>query len=130
MNDMAPILKRVRKELADKPDGVLEAVASAHGLSLQRVVECLPAGMGKRIAGAHFIDVMQDIAGWGSITFIVHTKDAIVEYEGSLMPTEKRCSRFLSGVTRTVSSRPTRSSASRRSQPNLLLTESRECARS
>ncbi|MFA7307148.1 MAG: heme utilization cystosolic carrier protein HutX [Hyphomicrobium sp.] len=84
MNDMVPVLNRVREELAEKPDGVLEAVASAHGLSLQRVVECLPAGMGKRIAGAHFIDVMQDIAGWGDITFIVHTKDAIVEYEGPL----------------------------------------------
>lgn len=86
MTDTAALsaLNRVRQELAEKPDGVLEAVASAHGLPLQRVVECLPAGMGKRIAGAHFIDVMQDISGWGDITFIVHTKDAIVEYEGPL----------------------------------------------
>lgn len=86
MNDMpdTSALTRVRAELAEKPDGVLEAVASAHGLSLQRVVECLPAGMGKSISGTHFIDVMQDIAKWGDITFIVHTKDAIVEYEGPL----------------------------------------------
>lgn len=27
---------------------------------------------------------MQDIAGWGDIIFIVHTKDAIVEFEGPL----------------------------------------------
>jgi putative heme utilization carrier protein HutX len=77
-------LDRVREELAAKPDGVLEAVASAHGLPLQRVVECLPTGTWKRISGEHFIEVMQDISGWGDITFIVHTKDAIVEFEGPL----------------------------------------------
>lgn len=86
MNDTATLagLDRVREELAAKPDGVLEAVAAAHGLPLQRVVECLPDGMWKRIPGEHFIDVMQDIAGWGAITFIVHTRDAIVEVEGPL----------------------------------------------
>lgn len=78
------VLDSVRQELAAKPDGVLEAVASTHGLPLQRVVECLPADWWKRISGEHFIDVMQDIAGWGDITFIVHTKDAIVEFEGRL----------------------------------------------
>ncbi len=82
--DAVSELDRVRQELAEKPDGVLEAVASAHHLPLQTVVECLPAGMRKRIAGEHFIDVMQDISGWGGITFIVHTKDAIVEFEGPL----------------------------------------------
>jgi len=86
MNDMVPlsVLTRVREELAAKPDGVLEAVASAYDLSLQRVVECLPAGMGKRISGTHFIDVMQDISSWGDIIFIVHTKDTIVEFAGPL----------------------------------------------
>ena len=74
----------VRQELAEKPDGVLEAVASAHGMSLQSVVECLPPERWKNISGEHFIDVMQDIAGWGDITFIVHTRDAIVEFEGPL----------------------------------------------
>ncbi len=77
-------LDRVRQELSEKPDGALEAVAAAHGLQLQSVVECLPAGMWKRIAGEHFIDVMQDISGWGDITFLVHTKDAIVEFQGPL----------------------------------------------
>jgi putative heme utilization carrier protein HutX len=86
MTDTAALsdLDHVRQELAAKPDGVLEAVASTRGLPLQRVVECLPAGMWKCISGTHFIDVMQDIAGWGGITFIVHTKDAIIEFEGPL----------------------------------------------
>jgi putative heme utilization carrier protein HutX len=77
-------IEHVREELAAKPDGVLEVVASAQGMSLLGVVECLPPGMWKRISGGHFIDVMQDISGWGDITFVVHTKDAIVEFEGVL----------------------------------------------
>jgi putative heme utilization carrier protein HutX len=86
MNEAAalPELDRVRQELAAKPDGVLEAVASAHGLPLQSVVECLPAERWKRISGEHFIDVMQDVSGWGDIIFIVHTRDAVVEFGGPL----------------------------------------------
>ena len=77
-------LDRVRQELAAKPDGVLEAVASAHRQSLLSVIACLPTEMWKRIPGEHFIDIMQDISGWGDITFIVHTKDIIAEFEGPL----------------------------------------------
>jgi putative heme utilization carrier protein HutX len=86
MNEAVALSKldRVRQELAAKPDGVLEALASTHDLPLQRVVECLPAEKWKRIAGEYFVDVMQDISSWGDITFIVHTKDVIVEFEGPL----------------------------------------------
>lgn len=86
MNEAVAIsnIDRVRQELAAKPGGVLEDAASTHGVPLLSVVECLPTEMWKRISGEHFIDVMQDISGWGDITFIVHTKDAIVEFEGPL----------------------------------------------
>jgi putative heme utilization carrier protein HutX len=77
-------LDRLRAELATRPDGVLEAVAATHEVPLLRVVECLPDGMWKRVSGEHFIDVMQDVSGWGDITFIVHTRDAIVEFAGPL----------------------------------------------
>jgi len=75
---------RVRQALAAKPDGVLETMASTHGLPLQRVVESLPVEMWKRISGEHFIEVMQAVSGWGDIVFIVHTRDAIVEFKGPL----------------------------------------------
>lgn len=78
----------VRKELAENPGGILEATATQHGLSLQDTIECLPATMWKRISGMHFVDVMQDISAWGSVTVISHTKDAILEVEGPL-PTGK-----------------------------------------
>ncbi len=76
---------RVRQELAANPGGgVLEDVAAQYGLSLLHVVECLPPENSKRISGEHFVDVMQDIATWGDITFIVHTKDVIAECHGVL----------------------------------------------
>lgn len=81
---LPPQIESVRQEIATKPDGVLEDTASAHGLSLLKVVECLPSDSWKRIPGKHFIDAMQDIAGWGDITFIVHTKDIIAEFHGTL----------------------------------------------
>lgn len=74
----------VRKALAENPGGILEATASQHGLSLQDTIECLPAAMWKRVSGAHFIDVLQDISQWGSVTLISHTKDVILEVEGPL----------------------------------------------
>ncbi len=74
----------VRKELAQEPGGILEATATKHGLSLQDTIECLPVAMWKRISGAHFVDVMQDISEWGSLTVISHSKDAILEVEGPL----------------------------------------------
>lgn len=75
-------IDRVKQALAEKPDGVLEAVAAQHDVPLQAVIECLPGGMWKRISGDHFVDVMQDISGWGDVTAIIHTKDVIFEFNG------------------------------------------------
>jgi putative heme utilization carrier protein HutX len=74
----------VRKEFAENPGGILEATAARYGLSLLDTIECLPAATWKRISGAHFIDVLQDISEWGGLTLISHTKDVILEFEGPL----------------------------------------------
>lgn len=86
MNDIdtPATLERVREALAVRADGVLESLAATHGLPLQRVVECLPDGMCRWVPGDYFIDVLRDIATWGDINFVVHTKDAVVEFEGAL----------------------------------------------
>lgn len=76
--------ERLSRQLAENGDGVLEAVAAEHGVSLQTVVECLSPAMWTRIDGAHFVDVMMDIASWGDITLLSHTKDAILEFSGPL----------------------------------------------
>ncbi|MCO5091354.1 heme utilization cystosolic carrier protein HutX [Bosea sp. (in: a-proteobacteria)] len=77
---------RVRQALALKPDGILETLAAEHGVPLRTVVECLPADGRKRIDGAHFVAVLEDIAGWGDVTFICHSKDAVVEFSGPVPP--------------------------------------------
>lgn len=77
-------LNLVRQKLAAESDGVLEAVASAHRLPLLSVIRCLPDHMWKQVDGGHFTDAMLDISGWGDITFIVHTKDIIAEFQGRL----------------------------------------------
>lgn len=74
----------IRQALAEKPDGILEMLATEHGVPLQTVIGCLPANARKRIDGAHFVTVLGDIADWGDITFITHSKDAVVEFSGPM----------------------------------------------
>jgi putative heme utilization carrier protein HutX len=75
-------LDPVRRELAENPGGILEATAAQHGLPLQTVIECLPDTMWTRVAGDRFVEVMEDLSEWGSVTVIAHTKDIILEVEG------------------------------------------------
>ncbi|KRE11287.1 hypothetical protein ASE63_20230 [Bosea sp. Root381] len=81
-SDHAAKLDRVRQALAQKPDGILEQVAAEHGVPLQAVIERVPGDGTSQIDGAHFVDVLTDIASWGDITFICHSKDAVVEFSG------------------------------------------------
>lgn len=81
--DHAETIKQITQAIADKPDGVLEALAAQYGVSIQTVLECLPEGV-TRIDGRHFIDVLTDIANWGDVMFICHSKDAIIEFSGPL----------------------------------------------
>ncbi|MGR9173542.1 heme utilization cystosolic carrier protein HutX [Rhizobiales bacterium] len=74
----------IRQAIAAKPDGILEALATEYHVPVQTVVECLPADGLTRIDGQHFVAVLTDIAQWGDITFICHSKDAIVEFCGPL----------------------------------------------
>ncbi len=81
--DHAETIKEIKQAIAAKPDGVLEALSAQYGVSIQTVLECLPEGV-TRVDGRHFIDVLTDIAKWGDITFICHSKDAIIEFSGPL----------------------------------------------
>jgi len=38
------------------------------------------------VPGDFFIEVMEDLTGWGSVTFIAHTKDIVLEVEGPVPP--------------------------------------------
>lgn len=88
MQDMshAKKIEQIRQAIAEKPDGILEALATQFAVPVQTVIECVPGNRVARIDGSRFVDVLTDIATWGDITFIVHTKDAVVEFCGP-MPT-------------------------------------------
>ena len=75
---------RVRQMLAEKPDGVIEAIAREVGVSTLSVLEAAPAEQRITIAPEHFEALWQKLAEWGSVLFIVHTPDIVLECEGSL----------------------------------------------
>lgn len=81
-----PDLDAIRRELAENPGGILESTAARNGLSLQAVVEMLPAGMWSRVPGDLFVEVMEDLTTWGKVTVIAHTADVILEVEGEVPP--------------------------------------------
>lgn len=75
---------KIKDALAAKPDGILEMLAEEHAVPLRVVMDCLPGESVAVVDGAHFVEVMSDIAEWGDVTFICHTKDAVVEVFGPL----------------------------------------------
>lgn len=77
-------IARVRELLAARPDGVIEAVAREAGVSTQTVLEQLPATERLPIAPERFEALWHDLSGWGTVLFIVHTHDIVLECEGPL----------------------------------------------
>lgn len=68
--------------LIETPGAVLEQIAEQHDVSTKDVVDCLPDGEALTIDGKHFETVMLEISNWGEITFLVNTKDLILEAKG------------------------------------------------
>ena len=83
-NNKSAILSSLRKRLAESQDGVLEAIADEYGVSTRDVVECLPEHCHTALDGLAFEEVMADLVSWGEITFLVHTKDIILECKGRI----------------------------------------------
>ena len=77
-------LARARAALAEKPDGVIEALADQAGVSPADVLAVLPAGSVIRLPAADFGAVWSDLASWGDVLFIVHTSDIVLEVDGPL----------------------------------------------
>lgn len=72
-------LEALQTELAHDANGILETIAKRHQVPLQVVVDALPEQMRSKFPGSLFVEAMQDIAGWGKVTVVVHTPDIIME---------------------------------------------------
>jgi putative heme utilization carrier protein HutX len=66
--------------MRDNVGAVIEDVARAHHVTPRAVIEALPAEMVSiGVSADAFVTAMQDIATWGEVTLIGHTKDGIFE---------------------------------------------------
>lgn len=79
----API-EHARELLAAKPDGLIEAVAREAKVSTRDVLELLPTEQRRFVAPERFEDVWKDLASWGTVLFLMHTPDIVLEVEGHL----------------------------------------------
>ncbi|PZO03368.1 MAG: heme utilization cystosolic carrier protein HutX [Hyphomicrobiales bacterium] len=86
--DKAPItqggIERARQMLAEKPDAMVESVAKEAGVSTRAVLELTPAEGRTLVAAERFEALWQELATWGTVLFLVHTPDVVLECEGSL----------------------------------------------
>ena len=73
----------LQERLARNPGIILETLAEAGEATLAELIECLPAGCWHKMAGERMTDVLQQVAGWGEVTTIIHTADGIFEIGGA-----------------------------------------------
>lgn len=76
----------LRERLAKNSDGILEQISREYGVSTFEVVEALPAAHRAIVPGSEFERIMSALTSWGSIVFIVHTPDIVLECEGPIPP--------------------------------------------
>ena len=76
--------ERALAALAEKPDGVVEALAAKAEVTPSEILGLLPEGAAVTVAKDAFADIWTDMTGWGEILLIVHTEDIVLEAEGSL----------------------------------------------
>ena len=75
---------KIRAALAENPKGILEFIAREQNVPLRAVFAELPAGEAISIPGQRFDEVWAELATWGDVLFLVHTKDVVAEITGSL----------------------------------------------
>ncbi|MFZ5690158.1 MAG: heme utilization cystosolic carrier protein HutX [Pseudomonadota bacterium] len=80
----APSVTMLADHLAKHPDVIVEHFAQEAGVTPREVVHALPAAFRTFAGGAHFVEVMNEVARWGDVTLIVHTDDGIMEFGGPI----------------------------------------------
>lgn len=77
-------IEHARALLAAKPDGLIEAVAREANVSTRTVLELLPAEQRLFVAPERFEEIWKELATWGTVLFLMHTPDIVLECEGAL----------------------------------------------
>ncbi|EGQ8201759.1 MULTISPECIES: heme utilization cystosolic carrier protein HutX [Vibrio] len=75
-------VENLKAYLQQEPDGTLDAIAEKFDTTLFAVIQHLPNAT--LISGDVFDAVWDALTEWGDLTLISHTKDAILEFKGSI----------------------------------------------
>jgi putative heme utilization carrier protein HutX len=70
--------------LAEKPDGIVEAIAAKAEVTPAEILAILPEGAAISAPADRFGDIWNEIRGWGEILMIVQTGDIVLEVPGHL----------------------------------------------
>ncbi|MBO3760732.1 heme utilization cystosolic carrier protein HutX [Ciceribacter sp. L1K22] len=76
--------EKARAALAEKPDGVVEAIAANGRVTPLDVLAVLPEGAAVIVPASRFEDIWARLGAWGDVLMIVHTEDIVLEVEGAL----------------------------------------------
>lgn len=74
----------LQEALGANPTAALEDIARAAKTTPLAVLKALPEGEVVEFDGAHMVAVLDDIADWGEVTFVVNTGPVILECKAPL----------------------------------------------
>ncbi|MCZ7887666.1 heme utilization cystosolic carrier protein HutX [Agrobacterium salinitolerans] len=75
---------RAAAALAEKPDGVVEAIAAKAEVTPAEILAILPQGAAVSAAADRFDTIWNEMRGWGEVLMIVQTGDIVFEVPGHL----------------------------------------------
>jgi heme iron utilization protein len=84
--DLRAALGAALVDLHAKPDGVLEAVAEKHGLTVRDVLGLLPEFQAVEAPGSAFEEIWGALTCWGEVLFLLHGRNGVFEIRTTLPP--------------------------------------------
>lgn len=85
ISDMEPDRRaRAVAALAEKPDGIVEAIAATADVTPAEILQILPDGAAVIAPKDSFLDIWSELSTWGVVLFLVHTEDVVAEIDGAL----------------------------------------------
>ncbi len=76
--------RRAQAALAEKPDGVVEAIAGKAEVTPAEILAILPPGAAVQAPAESFNAIWDELRSWGEILMIVQTPDIVFEVAGTL----------------------------------------------